>query len=168
MNFISNNGITFKLKKVSRFVVLEALKKYKTPKPPVMWVEDKSRNEENPQDPTYLEEVREFDTERGIATINIYLSMGTEVMTLPIDIEPMDGSDWYSRVVDLGVPEVLNKYSRYTAWLRFYAMEDDELTKLVTEVMKYSGLTLETDVQTAGESFKSVEARDANPTTTLA
>jgi hypothetical protein len=50
---------------------------------------------------------------------------------------------------------------RYLAWLRYYALVEQEVSDLMMAVLRYSGVVLEADVETAAENFSGDETRSA-------
>jgi hypothetical protein len=131
-------------------------------------IEDKGREEENPNDPDYKQALLDVSWKRGETVIAVYLTVGTSIISMPDTMEPMESSNWLETLAFLGVEVPDSKRARYLAWLKFYVLSDDDLTKLTQAVMRYSGVTLEVDVQEAQASFRSDTQGDTNngvPTT---
>src|SRR5437016_985353 len=64
--FYAKNGLVLRLKRVSRLVIVEAGRKIPVPRPPTMYIEEKGREEENPDDPDYILELNAANYERGM------------------------------------------------------------------------------------------------------
>lgn len=155
--FISENGLELKLKKVSRFLMAEAGRTVKAPKVPVVYIADKERDEENPNDPDYLAAVQDANFQRVSVTYATILAMGTEVVRLPSDMEGYETDDWIDTIAGFGITDVprTNKRLRYAAWLKFIAIPDGkEFEGLITKIIRFSGLTVEEDVTKAEETFR--------------
>lgn len=155
--FSTESGVTLKLRKVPRMVVVEAGMKIKLPRPPQVWDPDQERNEENPLDPDFEEELNQARFHKGIASTNVYLSLGTEIVDVPAGMEYPGDPNWAEALEDLGItiPPVDKKRSRYVAWLRYYALNDDDFTALTKATALYSGHITEEQVQAVEDSFRS-------------
>ena len=151
----SENGVVLKLKKVSRFIIVEMGRKVAMPKVPVIYIEDKGRAEENPNDPDYIAAVTEANYQRSMATITASLTLGTEIESLPEGMAGPQDNEWIEIVEALGieVPKD-NKRLRYAAWLKYIALDGNSFDALILLVLKFSGLTTEADVTQAQEGFR--------------
>lgn len=154
-SWTSANGVVLKLKKVSRFVIVDMGRKIQMPKVPVIYIEDKDRTEENPNDPEYIAAVTEANYQRAMATITASLTLGTEIEKLPDGMVGPQDDEWFEimRSLDIDVPKD-NKRLRYAAWLKYIALDDASFNDLIQVVLKFSGLTTETDVTQAQEGFR--------------
>jgi hypothetical protein len=151
----SENGVVLKLKKVSRFVIVDMGRKIPVPKIPVVYIEDKGRNEENPNDPDYIEALNEANYKRAMATVTASLTLGTEIVSLPEGMPGPDDDEWFSvlEALDIDVPKD-NKRLRYSAWLKYIALDDNSFNDLIQLVFKFSGLTTEQEVAAAQNGFR--------------
>src|SRR5512147_358179 len=93
-------GITFKLKKVSRILIVDATRKIKLPKPPIMMNEDKGREEENPTDPDYQAALADANYLRAMTVINVYVTLGTKPIKVPENLEPPESDNWIDELVE--------------------------------------------------------------------
>jgi len=152
--FSASNGLVLKLKKVNRLVVVEAGRKIPMPPVPRFFNEDKGREEENPSHPDYLDAVREANYTRGMMTVSVYLTLGTEIKQLGEGMQRPDDIEWADTLIELGIDIPRAQRPRYVAWLKYYALSDEELTALTNRSMRFSGITLEEDVEDAKKSFR--------------
>lgn len=162
--FLSSKGVVFKLKKVPSMLVSEAGRRIKMPKPPVVYIEDKNREEENPDDPTFKEELRDAQIQQGILGVNTYLAFGTEVLTMPegSGLMSWDDPQWSEDIEAItGVSIPIKGKARYAAWLKFYILDDEELTNLNIAIARFSGNVPEVDVTDAEDSFRNNPERSA-------
>lgn len=163
--FTSEGGLKLKLKKVSRMVVVEAGMKIDLPSPPKVWIPEQERYEDNTLDPDYEDELRRAQYNKSIASTNIYLSMGTEIIQpLPDGMVMPDSDEWADELSELGVgvpPKSLRRM-RYVFWLRCYALNDDDFTELSKATAYYSGHITEQQVQQIEDAFRSQSAGNAN------
>lgn len=167
--FYASNGLVLQLRRVSRFVLVDAARKMKPPPVPSVYLADKEREEENPEDPTYLQEMQDFEYERGMLTITTMLALGCEVHTMPEGMVPPDDDDWFAVLEALQITVIPNnKRLRFAAWLKYVGLDDILLMKLITEIQRYSGLTLEADVGEAEKSFPGDATRNGTAKDTVA
>lgn len=75
-----SSGIRVELKPVSPKLIQEVISRIKNPKVPVYMNEDKGREEENPNDPDYLEQVEQAKLDRSDAAIDVILVEGVELL----------------------------------------------------------------------------------------
>lgn len=151
------NGIKFKMKKVSKLLILDASKRILIPKPPKVYIEEKQRTEENPNDPDYVEALAEANYNKAMVVVNAYVALGTKPIEVPEDIEPLASDSWIEAIKELGVDEPKSERARYLYWCKYISLGDEGINELVTAVMRFSGVTLETDVKQAADSFRGNE-----------
>lgn len=145
------------MRKVSRILVVDASRKVVIPKPPRVMLEDKGRVEENPSDPDYQAALADANYNKAMVVVNAYVVMGTSPIEVPDGIPPVDSDEWLEELAELDASFEKPKSvrSRYLQWLKYIALDDTQLNELVTNVMRYSGVTLETDVKQAQDGFRS-------------
>jgi len=160
--WISSNGIKFRLKKVSRMIIADAGRKIKDPKIPVTMNEEKGREEENPNHPDYVAELADTNYRRGMLAVEVYIAMGTEVIERPESISAPESNQWADDLLNFGLEVPQIGKARYVAWLKYYALSDDDLTALTLAAMRYGGATLEADVSQAQAGFRNSDTRPAN------
>lgn len=154
--YTSTNGVVFRLKKVSRLLILDATKKIPPPAVPVVFIEEKGRSEENPSDPTYLEKMQEYNTERSLLTSTLIIGLGTEVDKLPPDLTDFNDAEWAEDLAEFGITVPIKGKARYASWVKYHLLTNDEdYAELVKAVLRFSGTTIEEDVSKAAESFRS-------------
>lgn len=163
--FVASNGLRLKLKRVSKMVMLDAARRVVAPKPPRTFSEEKQREEENPLDPIYLEARSHYLYDTGMLAVNTYFVLGTRVDgELPEGVEAAESDDWVEslKVVDpdVDIPETRGP-RRYLAWLKYCVLSDDDQTRLLQQCVRYSGGTMEADVEAALASFRNQQARDS-------
>lgn len=157
-----DNGVVLKLKPVPPFLVRQAAINLKQPKPPVIDVgKGEGREEENPNDPDYLEKLDTYNAEVIVASTNAMLLAGTEILSVPDGMWSPDDDGWLDLVdyLDIEVDRE-NRLARYLAWLRFYALSGPSITRILAELRKSIGAT-EEEVDSAAASFRNRAARRA-------
>lgn len=163
LEYKTRTGALLRLKKVNKLIVAEASKKIRMPKVPIWMNPDKGREEENPNDPDYLESVQNAKIEQGMLIYSIYLAYGTEVISLPASIDPLDSTDWsdeLSMIAGIDIPNVGR--SRYVAWMKYKVIDDEEMNILITRIMRVSGAIKEEDVQKVMDSFRGDQIRNTS------
>lgn len=159
--FTSSSGLTFKLKKVSAMLISEAGRKIVRPTVPVVFIEEKGREEENPNDPNYLAAQQNANWETTVLTINVTIAFGTQVIedTIPSDVEHWESLGWSDSLEELlGLKIAPAGRARYSAWVKFYALPDhQELLDLQRAIAIFSGNVPEAAVADAEDAFRNNE-----------
>lgn len=158
--YTSKSGIKFKLKPVSNLLIVDATSKLKKPKPPVIYIEDKGRKEENPSDPLYNEAMQTYNADRATITMGMVIGFGCEVEYIPEGFFQLESDEWVDDLVYFGVDVPQKGRARKVCWIRYHLIpSDEEQTKLMIAIMRNSGQTVEADVDEALSSFRSNEGR---------
>jgi hypothetical protein len=167
--FVTSNGIVFKLKPVAPLLVLDAQKQIIEPKPPKLknyakGEDDDAPLEENPNDPEFLRAHSEYRQKVGEVSNAIFLTRGTEVISVPDDVDKLDDEDWALEVeefTDIKVPKVGRR--RYYCWLKYVALTSMiDFQSLLNKLSALGGVTLESDVADAETSFRTDTSGDAS------
>lgn len=152
--YTTKSGVILNLYKVKQTIVRQAAMVFQPPEVPKVFLEEKSRYEENPNDPSYIANLRKYNLDMGTAGTNAYLMLGTSPKFIPEDIAPMT-DEWDEDLKLLGIVVATGGKARYKDWLRYVVLEDDEeMFDLVAEVMKYCGVVKEEDVIAAEATFR--------------
>lgn len=152
--FTCNNGVILRLLKVKSSIVRKSWQFLERPAVPKFYWEEKERWEENPSDPAYRQAVMEYEGERADTIANTYYMLGSSVKFLPEDIHTVESKDW-EEILDIINEKVPNKpMVRYLYWLKYYVLDDDDAPELLKAIMRFSGVTLSSDVEEAEESFR--------------
>lgn len=88
-----STGVRVKLHPVSSALIEDLKMVIPYPEVPMPWIEEKQRNEENPNDPVYVKGCEETDRKRGDAALDGLLEFGVEL----IDGLPEDDS-WIKKL----------------------------------------------------------------------
>ncbi len=158
--FTCENGVEIKVRKPSA-VAVEGIQSRLTqddpePLPPMMFSEDKQRDEPNPNDPDYQSRLLGWSSRTGMRVTEVLLLTGTSAGKIPDDMyEPdSDELDSWLEALGLGLPDDASVHVRYLAWLKYYVATDTEFTELSTELVKLGGVT-EEHIRQAEETFRS-------------
>ena len=161
--FVTENGVHLKLHKVREIVITDAVNRIPLPTPPVVYIPEKEREEPNPNDPSYKAEFDRIAYDRGILATNVLITMGTNVLFVPPNVEPIESTTWSEDIEQLTGLTIPNRgRGRYLAWLKYYVLTDVELLDLMQRVQRFSGAVPEAAVTEAIESFRDNSPRDSN------
>lgn len=164
--FVTSRGAVLKLSPVSNMILNELTRQRPEPKVPRVFIDEKGREEENPNDPDYLAAVRDHNYDLGMLSIDISLALGTE-----LDVEEPQGigmiwpqeEEWRAGLVFIGLQPATEGPARYVDWVKYYATTSvAELQALHEAVRSLSGYVTESAVQAVEDSFRSDEERDTN------
>ena len=167
--FELSNGIVLAIKSVPPFLVQAVQNEFKLPTPPKVYIEEKGREEENPNDPTYLREIAELSDKQDLAINDLFLAAGTSVVSIPNGYYGPEDDEWIS-VVEFAQNitgtefkiDRTDKIKRYLHWLRFYALETGGDIALATRLpMELAGIR-EGEVDEVMDAFRSVPERRAD------
>jgi len=78
--FTLSTGVVVKLQPVSASLIEDIRNAIKMPPVPTVWIEAKDREEENPNDPRYVEAVQETESKRAVATLDALVTFGVELV----------------------------------------------------------------------------------------
>jgi len=153
--FTLSSGVVLRAKKLAPMLMtglVMALEETK-PKPPVVVIASKGREEENPNDPDYVERLSVYQGHMATVTFNAFVLEGTVVIEAPSNLPGMDDEDWLDRMRLLG-KHVQTKAERYVAWFESVACADAaDIGKIMEEVGRLSSVS-ERDVSAAVQNFR--------------
>jgi hypothetical protein len=160
-----SNGIVLKLKNIPPLLINSVSNSIPEPEIPTVWIEDKEREEPNPNHPAYLAAKLKRDQELTLATINLILYAGTELKSVPKGVSGPDDDDWIPLAKMAGIRfDESNQIERYLAWLRSYALATlNDLEQAQSLPLKLAGIT-EEEVNAVADSFRSGEGGGADNT----
>lgn len=153
-----SNGIVLKVKAMPPLLLSAVARSIPEPEVPVVWLEEKQRDEPNPNHPMYIRQMVERDAQISLATINLILYACTEVKTVPSGIAKPEDQSWLTQAKMAGIQfNAEDPIERYLAWMRSYAITTlDDLNNVQTLPLQLAGTT-EAEVDSIAESFRSRE-----------
>lgn len=113
---ITKKGVKIRIESVPPSLLDDVTSKIKDPLPPMVMIESKGREEPNPSDPKYLQELAEAEDARNRAIMDTLVLFGVEL----VDGMPEDDK-WLKKV------RYLEKLDRID--LSAFDLEDDELDR---------------------------------------
>lgn len=161
--FVCKNGVVLRLQKIKRVLIRDAASAVPVPRVPTVWMPEKEREEENPNDPAYVAALRTYNSKVGDAGTAIYLMFGTKVHFIPQGIAAPD-TNWDDEFSEAAINIPQTPRAKYAAWLKYVVLEDEEeLMNLTLDVMAFSGMVSEVDVAKASADFRSAKERILHP-----
>lgn len=167
--FTLTNGIVLNLKPVPPLLIQAVSQEFKTPDPPVMFIEEKGRDEPNPNDPKYKKELDDIAEAQNLATNSLVLAIGTSVKSVPNGYYMPEEDDWIANIEFAskisGKELKINReddIQRYLCWLRYYALESIGDMVLVQSLPGQLTGIREGEVDEVLDSFLSIPQRRAD------
>jgi hypothetical protein len=151
-----STGVILKVRSVSPFIIRESVRSIKRPPIPKQWIDDKGREEENPQHPAYLQALEDYNDAIGIAVTNCLVTMGTEIVSRPEGFDGPDDTEWVDVLESADVTDIPTEgRKRYLKWVRLWAVQtSDDLSLIMSKMRELSGVPEEAVLE-AAESFRS-------------
>lgn len=168
--FTTSNGVVLKLKAVPPLLVMDVQRRFVEPVPPKVRNFDKGEGddaplEENPSDPGYQRALNEHRQTVGEASNAIFIVRGTEIVSIPDGVSKVEDPDWAEDIGEftgIDVPAVGRR--RYYAWMKYVALASmDDFQNLLNRLTSLGGVTLESDVTAAEETFRPAENGGTDP-----
>lgn len=149
-----SNGIILSINPVPPLMIRHAGAHLPKPKPPIVHIESKGREEENPSDPYFLEQLQDWKNMVNETAVNVLIGVGTSVVSVPSGMYLPEDEGWAEMAEAVGiVVNTKNAPARYLSWLRFYALADTKDVELAMgRVAMVAGVN-EKDVAEAMSSF---------------
>lgn len=151
-------GVKIRIIPVSALLIQEITSRIKDPRPPLQPNPDKDgRLEENPFDPTYLDELQEVQTKRALATSDTMVMFGLDLVDgLPKDETWLKKLKWLEKTkrLDLSNIDFNDQFEKEFAFKKFVAATNPT----IMEVTRASGVTQE-DIDSATDSFQRNETQ---------
>lgn len=150
---IEVDGVKIKVRPVSALLIQEITSHIVDPQPPMQPNPDKDgRIEENPFDPTYLDELKEVQTRRALATSDTMVMFGLDLMNgLPKDDLWLKKLQWLEKTgrLDLSNINFDDPFEKEFAFKKFIAATNPT----IMEVTRASGVS-QADIDSATSTFQ--------------
>ena len=155
-----STGVVLRSKPINRNVFADILSEHVPPRVPTSYNTDKGREEDNPQDPDYLEEMQRYNTQLARAMSDALIVLGTDFESKPDELPSYDDETWLEEVELLRVYKTKTRRGRYLAWVKTVAIATVEDFNAITNSVKRSMGVPEEDVTTQAKRFRANKARD--------
>lgn len=155
--FICRTGVKLDLRKPSSLALSDVVRQFSKsdppPEVPTVWIENKSRDEPNPNDPNYKAAQMMWSAGAAERIFNVMIVTGVEIIDVPEGFPAHDSEDFGLRLQAMGLEPSTNPYKLRIDWIRFVAAkEGDDLAILNDKLLRYAGLSGE-DVAEAMARF---------------
>lgn len=139
----------------------EALKKSDpTPEPPMVYSEDKGREESNPNDPGFIKALQTWNARLSIRFFTVLLATASSVKFVPEGMTTHDSEEFIEVLEMSGIEPRRTKLGLYVQWVTLFAgLEDQEL--LGTHLLQMAGVS-EASIAEAEATFRGDEERDTD------
>jgi len=149
-----STGVVVRVRPVASLIISDIARAIPEPKPPKVYIEEKAREEENPNDPGYLKALDDRQTAQAMAVNDAFLLMGTEVKSSPPDLWAVESDEWVDRLSLVGIGKPEGPHARYLAWMKYVAAPlETDIVALLRGVGRLSAVT-EEDVQAVADGFR--------------
>lgn len=156
-----STGVVLRVRPVPQSLFADLMARFPMPEPPVVFIPDKGREEENPDDPTYLKRVNETNAAIAKAMSDAVILLGTEVDRVPKGFSTQESAGWADELRLLGY-DLASKRARYLAWVKFVAGPTlDDYQAIWKAVGRLTGVT-EQDTQAAVRRFRGGARRNGH------
>ncbi len=160
-----STGVELRVTSVPKNFLYAVTSRFKQPKIPTYFNEGKGREEENPDDPDYKDEVEQYMADVANASNDVVLLRGTQIKKLPKEFPGPDSEQWIEEMEALDLPMVDNSRVRYLTWVKGMAAPlDSDITRLMEEIGRLTGVT-EADVADALDRFQRFAGRNPDQET---
>ncbi len=158
-----STGVVLRLRRPSSMLVMEATKALMAdePRPPRVFIQEKEREEENPNDPDYIAAHNIWLAEVGVRSLKALIPTGTAMESKPEDVVGPEDEDFADLMAAMGQEAAPGRYSRYVQWVMSVACSGADLEILSMRLMRLSGIR-EEDVAEMLAGFPGLEERLAN------
>ncbi len=130
-----STGVRVRLQAVSALLIEDLKAALLEPKVPVVYIEDKGREEENPNDPAYLAALNKYNADRGAAVLDATVLFGVELLDgLPEDESWLKKLKALERLgkLDLSRYDLADEFDREFLYKRYVAVAGADLAILTT------------------------------------
>lgn len=151
-----STGVVLKPKKIPSLALAELANKYKPPKVPKFFNKDIGREQENPNDPDYVSELKQYELNLSTATVNTMIVLGTEIVSIPDNVMSLSSNEFIDLLSSFDVDtNNLNKYKLYLLWVKYVAAPEDKDLELILEGVGSLSGVVERDVEREAQKFRS-------------
>jgi hypothetical protein len=157
-----STGVVLKVRPVSQFVLYANANRVRRPKVPVVYIESKDREEENPMHPDYLDAMERYEEERAEAVADALLGLGSELVDVPKGFDRPEDTGWSEQLEAIGLEVPQSGMKRYLRWVRLWAIKTPEDMVALTQRITQLTATPEEAVAEVAESFRNPKERRAN------
>ncbi|KKK92608.1 hypothetical protein LCGC14_2701220 [marine sediment metagenome] len=155
-----STGVELELRTTSALLLSNAMKANMAdePRAPKAWIEDKQREEENPNDPDFIQAHQLWLAEAGIRSLKALIPTGTRIHCKPDEMVGPEDEDYADFMESMGEVAAKGVHTRYVQWVMLVATGTEDLKTLSAALMRRAGVR-EEDVSEAQDMFPGDEER---------
>lgn len=127
----------------------------KKPKPPRLFVAELGRDEENPDDPDYLDALRQWQVDFAMSSLNLAMSFGLEIVSVPEGMMTYNSDEFKATLSFLGDDGTMP----FVKWLQIIAAPTLEDLTIISNLPGFQAGVQEVGVQAEVETFRPTKAR---------
>lgn len=160
---VLSNGIVLKFRPMPPMLLNSITNSIPVPAVPKVWLEDKQREEENPNHPAYLQALQDRQNLITKASMDLIMYACTEVIHVPDNVWGPEDDRWLP-IAKIAMMDFdpSDHAQRVLAWFKCYAIATvEDMTQSQMIPLQLAGIT-EVEVQEAVETFPGSEERGAN------
>lgn len=152
-----SNGVVLRFKKISRneisYAARNANRDHPEPKPPMVWREDRGRDEPNPNDPNYIQSLTLYNIEATARVMDVLYARAIEVVFRPPEVSSPESQE-FRDYLELAQGETLrqSELGRLVQWLRYWAIPDEDQLPFQRKVLQLAGVPVE-DIREVEAAF---------------
>lgn len=157
-----SSGVVLKNRKVPPMILAKVEEKYPDPPVPTVYDSERDRYLPNPDSPEYEKALEDNRMRKGNSLIDVLISMGTEIVSIPEGLQKPDDSEWVDDLLSIGIEVPSQNRARYLAWVKFYAATSaSDIQELAKRGSESLGVT-ESEVASAIAVFQDQQERKTN------
>lgn len=140
-----SNGVVLRFKEVSKneisYAARNANRDYPEPKPPMIYIKNRGREEPNTNDPDYKQALLLYNIEATARIMDVMYARAIKVESRPDDISGPDSQE-FQDYLELAQGETLRKseLGRLVQWLRYWAIPDEDQIEFQRKVLRLAGV----------------------------
>lgn len=147
-----SSGVVLRVRAVSTSLFADLMAEMEGPRPPVVFIESKGREEENPDDPDYLAAKQAHQARVAKAMSDAVIVLGTELESLPDGFPGPEDPVWNAQMRALG-RRFEGEQDRYLAWVKYQAGKETTDFQTIWEAVGRQASVLERDAHAAARRF---------------
>jgi hypothetical protein len=138
-----SNGVVLEAVGVPPLLAQKIEAKFKYPRVPKTFNEDKGRDEENPLDPNYLAQCEEIDEQKNMALIDLLVGLGTRIKTMSSSVPKLEETEWREEIAFYLQEEIpTSPKAAYLYWVKYVLVaETADLQQIARKVTRKMGVS---------------------------
>lgn len=149
---VLTSGVELRVRRVASSVFADMLAELEPPSPPLVWIAEKGRQEENPDDPDFLEAKMAHQSRIAKVMSDAVIILGTELVSVPKGFPGPKDENWNARMRALG-RRFESEADQYLAWVKYEAGAADTDFNTIWEAVGRQASVVEKDAGAAARRF---------------